>query len=155
MPKRNIKLQCSSKQLSRNGTEEKICVGLPGRAASAKAPRWECARRNSKDTRETGTRRARGGDKLREAAGQTCEAMAASDSEGRETTRGLQAETDATRQTFLTGSFGCVGRTTCWANEFGEGRPARPLLQRKSFAGGSDRRGEVEMVKSGQIWETV
>lgn len=25
----------------------------------------------------------------------------------------------------------------------------------KSFTGGSDRRGEVEMVKSGQIWETV
>lgn len=137
------------------GQRRRSCWVFQAEPASAKAPRWECARRNSKDTRETGTRRARGGDKLREAAGQTCEAMAASDSEGRETTRGLQAETDATRQTFLTGSFGCVGRTTCWANEFGEGRPARPLLQRKSFAGGSDRRGEVEMVKSGQIWETV
>lgn len=137
------------------GQRRRSCWVFQAEPASAKAPRWECARRNSKDTRETGTRRARGGDKLREAAGQTCEAMAASDSEGRETTRGLQAETDATRQTFLTGSFGCVGRTTCRVNEFGEGRPARPLLQRKSFAGGSDRRGEVEMVKSGQIWETV
>lgn len=135
------------------GQRRRSCWVFQAEPASAKAPRWGCARRNSKDTRETGTRRARAGDKFREAAGQTCEAMAASVSEGRETTRGLQAETDATRQTFLTGSFGCVGRTTCRANEFGEGRPARPLLQRKSFAGG--RRGEVEMVKSGQIWETV
>lgn len=70
------------------GQRRRSCWVFQAEPASAKAPRWECARRNSKDTRETGTRRARGGDKLREAAGQTCEAMAASDSEGRETTRG-------------------------------------------------------------------
>lgn len=131
------------------GQRRRSCWVFQAEPASAKAPRWECARRNSKDTRETGTRRARGGDKLREAAGQTCEAMAASDSEGRETTRGRDSADVSHGILRLRGENNMLGERV-WRRKAGEATATT-----KSFTGGSDRRGEVEMVKSGQIWETV